>query len=227
MKYSISMISHNQLNLCIKAIKSIFYHISDFELILTINMPEPLDRLKEIESKIKIIKNKKPLGFGENHNNAFKKSKGDIFIIANPDIEIKQWKELLYNPNTLYSPKIINIDGSIADNCRSFPTPLNLVRRKIFKHKEVKFEWFAGMFLIISSKSFEQLKGFDTLFFMYLEDTDLSLRLQKFEGKLEIADDLIIIHDARRSSSRKLKFFKYHISSLLKFYIKHPNMLIN
>ena len=226
MKYSISIVSHNQIDLCYNAIKSILNHLNDFELILTINIPEPLDSIKEIEKKLLIIKNDKPLGFGENHNNAFKKSKGDIFMIVNPDIEISLWAELTYKPNILYSPMILNIDGSAADSNRAFPTPLNLIKRKILKLREDKLDWFAGVFLIISRESFEKLKGFDTSYFMYLEDTDLSLRFQKQGGILKLTNELVVIHDARRSSLKDIKFFKYHLSSLIRFYLKHPLKLI-
>jgi GT2 family glycosyltransferase len=75
MKYSFSIVSHNQQHLCKAAIDSIIDNVDeDFEVLLTLKTSEEL--VIDLDSNInfKIIPNPKPLGFGTNHNNAFKLS---------------------------------------------------------------------------------------------------------------------------------------------------------
>lgn len=52
---------------------------------------------------------------------------------------------------------------------------MNLLQRKFLKNNMEKFDWLAGMFLVVNSTSFKKLQGFDTVFFMYVEDCDLSM----------------------------------------------------
>ena len=227
MKYSFSIVSHNQQDLCKAAIESIIRNVDeDYEILLTLNTNEELVIDLDSNLNFRIIPNTKPLGFGTNHNNAFKHSKGDYFVVVNPDIRINKWSKVNLNSRTLYSPIILNPDGSVADYSRSYPTLINLVKRKFLGLKNEKLDWFAGVFLILESSFFEELNGFDQDFFMYLEDTDLSLRVKETGGMLKVVDSISILHDARRDSKKNLKFFKYHISSLFKFYLKHNTKII-
>jgi len=227
MLYSISIVSHKQINLCTKAINTILKLVQDPEIILTINVEEPLDDLNIQCNNLILINNEQPLGFGQNHNNAFRKSSGKLFLIVNPDIEIIHWENFSFEENTLYSPKVLDINGQPADNQRSYPTPLNLFQRKILKKTESKLDWFGGMFLIVPRKLFQKVDGFDERFFMYLEDTDLSLRVKKSGGKLKVIKSCIVIHDAQRKSTKEKIHFYYHITSLFKFYLKHPCLIFN
>lgn len=226
MKYSFSIVSHNQQYLCRIAIESIFNNVQDeFEIILTLNLQEKIKFPNSWNSNLKIIQNPSPLGFGTNHNNAFKSSKGKYFVIVNPDIEIQNWKEENFNSKTLYSPVILNPDRTVADYQRGYPSIVNLFRRKILGNKVEKSDWFAGIFLIITSSFFKELGGFDEDFFMYLEDTDFSVRVKEAGGSLKVIPSISVIHDARRSSNKNFKFLRYHLSSLLKFYLKHKHKI--
>lgn len=227
MLYSISIVSHNQINLCIKAINSISQFIRDFEIILTINVDESLSGLNTEIDNLIIIKNEHPLGFGQNHNNAFEKSSGELFLVVNPDIEIINWSDFSFGQNILYAPKVLDADGIVADNHRNYPTPMNLIKRKIFQKRELNRDWIAGMFLIIPRNLFVMLNGFDDSFFMYLEDTDLSIRTKAIGGKLEVIECCIVVHDAQRKSGKDITHLYYHIRSLLKFYIKYPYLIFN
>lgn len=224
-KYSISIISHNQGKLVKKAIDSLSLIDDSFEIIITINIPENEDYLKLIPYELTIIRNNSPLGFGSNHNNAFKKSNGELFLIVNPDITIIKWSKFEFKCNTLYSPLILNSNLSISDFQREYPTIQNILKRKFMKSSNEKMEWIAGMFLIITRDFYKKLGGFDEKFFMYLEDADLSIRVKKKKGIIEIINSLEVVHDAQRDSRRNPKHLVYHVSSLLKFYIKYPYLI--
>ena len=53
---------------------------------------------------------------------------------------------------------------------------------------------------------------------MYVEDCDLCMRARQANMNLAEIEDLTVIHDARRASRKSFKHFKWHISSLLKYW---------
>lgn len=223
--HSFSIVSHNQFQLCQDLIESIKLNVENFEIILTINTIENIDKkwLSSIKN-LNLILNKKPKGFGENHNNAANHCSGINFIITNPDIKIIAWDNtFVFNINKLYSPLIFNNNLKMEDHLRNIPTIFNILKRQIFKKKFVKNpKWFAGMFLIINKNKFIELGGFDKRFFMYLEDADLCLRAKKLGCDLSLLHDFKVIHIARRSSNKSLYYLLIHINSFLKFYMKYP-----
>ena len=78
--------------------------------------------------------------------------------------------------------------------------------------------WFAGMFLVTNKKTFKRVNGFDTKYFMYVEDCDLSYRVIEAGGKLEVIKNFNVIHDERRMSFKSLTHFKWHMKSLFYFW---------
>jgi GT2 family glycosyltransferase len=81
-----------------------------------------------------------------------------------------------------------------------------------------KFDWLAGMFLVVNSISFRKLQGFDTDFFMYVEDCDLSMRARKAGMKIGDLEGFSVVHDARRASTKSFKHLRWHITSLLRYW---------
>lgn len=226
-KYSISIVSHNQGKLVKKTIDSLSLIDDSLEIIITINVPENEEYLKLIPYELITIRNNSPLGFGSNHNNAFKKSNGKLFLIVNPDITIIKWSKFEFKSNTLYSPLVLNSNLSISDSQREYPTIQNLLKRKFMKSRNEKMEWIAGMFLIITRDFYKKLEGFDEKFFMYLEDADLSIRVKQNKGNIIIINSLEVVHDAQRDSRRNPKHLAHHVSSLIRFYIKYPHLIFN
>ena len=86
------------------------------------------------------------------------------------------------------------------------------------------------MFLLFESKKYTNLNGFDESFHLYYEDVDICLRAWKYGFKVLLCKDNEVIHDARRSSHSDLVYMKWHLTSLLRFFIKHfgrfPNKVI-
>ena len=223
-----SIVSHGQEKLVRKLIKSIdkFMSINRYTLkiVITENLENDIDVSSEYYSIEKVVNSRKK-GFGENHNSAFELFKSDYFFVINPDIEFIHSFELdnlvtdLEKMRTdIGSPLIFNRSGNLEDYKRSDLTIINLLKRKIFKTKE-KFDWFAGVFLVFKSSTFEELKGFDTKFFMYVEDCDLCMRARKLGKNLNDLISLRVLHNAQRASSYNINHLKWHISSLVKYWL--------
>ena len=171
------------------------------------------------------INNLRCKGFGLNHNSVFERFESDVFLIVNPDIILDQIfdldlivEELMKHKIDISSPQITGVSGALEDHKRADLTIANLIKRKLCKNNVEKFDWLAGMFLVINSSSFRKLQGFDTDFFMYVEDCDLSMRARKAGMKIEDISGVSVIHDARRASTKSFKHLKWHLNSLLRYW---------
>lgn len=235
MKYSISVISHKSgLHL-----KKLFLDFSErfpdqSEVILIINVPEDESYLNNsIGFPLKIIRNSTPLGFGANHNQAFAASSGSRFVIVNPDVRIPgdPWRLLdqAFDQDTgACAPTILSPSGFIEDSVRRFPTVGNLLKRIAFDIRcsdytasddlsPVIVDWVAGMFVMFDSASFKLVGGFDTNYFMYLEDVDICRRLISVGKKILWVPGCNVVHDAQRASRKNWQHQRWHIRSMIRF----------
>lgn len=237
MKISISIVSHGQGELVKKLLDDLRrYQWSDFEIILTINIPESVDFISDFaDLDITVIQNPFPKGFGDNHNSAFSRSNGDIFLVLNPDIRAPDLnftnvsKILSAKEIGVCGVKVLNGGGGIEDSARRFPTILSLFRRKFFPGIDVdydldvsgvvKVDWVAGMFMAFSSGVYRSVGGFDEQYYMYMEDADICRRLAR-RGYLSVVDcSTVVIHDAQRASRKSLRHFRWHLRSALRFLV--------
>ena len=81
-------------------------------------------------------------------------------------------------------------------------------------------DWVAGMFMVLRSETFRAAGGFDEGYFLYYEDVDLCWRLQRSGLRAALLPTVRAIHDARRSSHRKLRYLLWHGKSMLRFFAK-------
>src|SRR4051812_41228950 len=88
--FSISLVSHGHREYISRLLADLArLQRTDFEVILTLNLPEALpENLAALPFAVKVLKNSVPQGFAANHNAAFAVSRGDNFVILNPDIEL-------------------------------------------------------------------------------------------------------------------------------------------
>ena len=75
-----------------------------------------------------------------------------------------------------------------------------------------------GYVLMVSGNHFKKLKGFDTKFYLYVEDCDLCMRSKYLGGQLIVLENFKVIHDAQRKSRKNWRFFILHIQSLLYYW---------
>lgn len=237
-KISFSVVSHGQGHLIKNFLSDLArFDLDSYELILTLNIYEDENFLNNFDKlPLKIIRNQRIKGFGENHNSAFKISRGQIFVVVNPDIrmvELGYEKIFNYMNNDqnigAFAPKVLSGDGRVQDSARYFPTVHLLSRRilrRIFGLKNhpdyqilnapVKVDWLAGMFIFFRREAFYSVKGFDERYFMYYEDADICRRLKKNGWSVYLYPSITVIHDAQRTSWKKFKFFKWHLRSIIR-----------
>lgn len=231
---TLSIVSHGQATL-IRHLLADLAELSqgNFEVLITVNVPEDESLYQSYPFPINIIRNKTPKGFGANHNAAFCQSAGDWFFVVNPDIRIRSlnFDELLspFDNQTVaaVAPIVISNDGKIEDSARRFPTLVRFAKRIIFRDRTADYEvstspypvdWVAGMFVAFRRKAYQNISGFDEhRFYMYLEDADICRRLTREKWKVLVNPNVQVIHMAQRASRRNLKHMKWHITSAFRF----------
>lgn len=237
-----SIVSHGQGHLIENFLNDLTnIRLLSYEIILTINIKENekfLDKYSELP--IKIIRNNKIKGFGENHNSAFKLSSGQFFVIVNPDIRInnpdfKSIIDFMQKDTTIGAcgPLVQSSDGEIQDSARFFPT-ISLLLNRIFRiffglrnssdyqiiNNPIKVDWLAGMFIFFKREVFSSVGGFDERYFMYYEDADICWRIKKGGWSVYLYPEITVIHDAQRTSWKKFKFFRWHLRSIIRILLK-------
>lgn len=191
--------------------------------------------------RIEVIRNAEPRGFGANHNAAFEGCSTDWFFVVNPDVRMPDpcVLERLMDPRPthgalgckpgLIAPRIVNSAGGREDSVRPNLSLWSLISRVFGGRRESlsatltsrgkPFFWLAGMFLMISSETFREVRGFDERFFLYCEDYDLSARVYLAGRSMLVREDVEVIHDAQRDSHRSRRHLQWHATSLLRVWL--------
>jgi N-acetylglucosaminyl-diphospho-decaprenol L-rhamnosyltransferase len=237
---SISVVSHGQAELAGLLLADLSLHArTPIEVLLTLNVPEapPFDPAR-FAFPVRVLRNERPRGFGANHNAAFQERKSKHFCVMNPDIRLEAdpFPALiarLADPRTgIAAPLIRNPAGAIEDSARHFPTPWTILKKALRNSPEIEYsakgkepvrvDWVAGMFMLVSSALYEEVGGFDERYFLYYEDVDLCARLALRGRRVVLCPEVTVIHDARRQSRRSLRYLRWHLSSMLRFFLSRP-----
>lgn len=217
-----------------------------FEIILLDNnsKKETLGEIKKFLSSekivnlpIKIIESKNNLGFAKGNNIAANSARGKYLLFLNSDTEILD-KGLLgmvdfFDMNekvAILGGKLTNVDGSKQPSAGKFYTLGNVflmlfgVEKFGFLRKSPNFisrvDWISGACMMIKREIFDEIKGFDNDFFMYVEDMDLCFRANKRGFLTYFFPDINVIHKNLGSSDKTYAILNIY-KGLLIFYKKH------
>lgn len=211
----------------------------DFEIILVDNAStdDSVSRIKSDFPAVVLIESPDNLGFGRANNLAIKQAKGEFLFLVNTDITFIQnsVKKLLdfylenhkkLNIGSL-GGLLLNIDRVVEGAGSSFPTAESIITDKLrsmklsrsprirqeskwnFASTFFEVDYVMGADLFIKHSLFNEVGGFDPYFFMYFEETDMSMRLAKQGYKNYIVNDVKIIHsEILKAGDVKVKPFK-------------------
>lgn len=254
-KLSIIIVTYNSSNEIEQVIQSILKTVYelDYEIIVVDNnsRDDTVSKISGISTKIRLISNKKNVGFANANNQGFQVAQGDFILILNPDIiltsetKLKDLCERLTQDRRIgiIAPRLNYSDGSIQESVRGFPSlTLQLIRMMkidgLFRNsqyyrnymvsdkdmnKESFVDWVIGAFMLIRKELLFEVGLFDKQYFMYMEDADLCVNLRKRGYKICYSPQFSAIHAYKRESSKGiLSSLKwFHIISSIRFYLKH------
>jgi N-acetylglucosaminyl-diphospho-decaprenol L-rhamnosyltransferase len=231
----ISVVSHGQGSWFKGLMQDLQSPKAPRHLVLTLNLPEPQDWLPG-RLDIQVLQNPNPMGFAANHNQAYKQQAAAFFCVVNPDIRLDQlpfdaMMDCMQDPRVgLVVPTVLSPSGGIEDSVRHFPTPWGIVG-KLFgaDHSALPstvnqvrtVPWAAGMFMLFRAEAFEAVGGFDEGFHLYYEDVDICARLWQSGWHVVQQPSAKVVHHAQRASRKDWRFFRWHIASMTRFFVKH------
>ena len=219
----------------------------NFELIIVDNnsTDNSLDTSLSIFPNAVIIKNDSNVGFAKACNQGAKIAKADIIIFFNPDLEIdaNSFDAVIDFINTtpdagLVSGRMRFPDDSFQATCRNFPDMTNIFLSRGSALSKIlpvtktytlpdyaqptKVDAVAGTFMAVRKNLFDKVGMFDQRFFMYMEDTDLSYRINQLGYKNYFLPQAGGVHLwGKGSSGGKIIRNYYHHISVWKYFLKH------
>lgn len=231
---TLSIVSHGQASLIRFLLEDLArLTCKNFEVIITINIPEDESPYQGFSFPLHIIRNAEPKGFGANHNAAFLQSTNEWFAVVNPDvrIELQDLRALLapfVNKEVgAVAPIVLSGEGNIEDSARRFPTLIHFAKRVLLRRRDPDYrvetvpypvDWVAGMFVVYRKEAYQEISGFDDVrFFMYLEDADICRRLGENGWITMVNPHFQVIHMAQRASRRNFKHMRWHAVSALRY----------
>lgn len=237
---TISIVSHNQGDLLARIFNDFIRLCSEMsiEIILTKNVPEVFTfSIAASRFPVTVIENCQPKGFGANHNFAFQHAKGQWFCVVNPDICLLEnpfltlIEEIEARSAVVIAPMVLNCERQVEDSIRRFPTPFSVIARLVGSSNDkyqivpgdesFAAEWVGGMFMLFRAADYKSLGGFDENFFLYYEDVDICTRLWKAGQPVLACPKAQVIHEARRTSHKNLRFMMWHLASMARYFWKH------
>ncbi|MDA9814293.1 glycosyltransferase [Candidatus Pelagibacter sp.] len=135
---------------------------------------------------------KKNIGYGRAVNFASQKVKTKYFFVMNPDTKI--YKNTLNN--LINSAKKIDKFGAIG--------PIYFDQKKNYKKNSIiKKNKIIAAAMLIDTKTFKKIKGYDKNFFLYYEDNDYFRKCETLNLKLYQVTNSFIIHKKVKKMKKK------------------------
>ena len=139
----------------------------------------------------------------------------DISIVGGQSFTESGKKMVAFDHFTSISRELIGRDFLEKINSEKYP------KRKSEYVNPLKVNYVQGSFMFIRSKDFNDVGGFDTNIFLYYEETDLSMRLQKNGKSSYLIPDAKYIHYHGASTPKSILIKSELKISLLYVIRKH------
>jgi GT2 family glycosyltransferase len=205
---SIIMVSYHSQSDLARCLPTIYAQtVPSPEIIVVDNAPGDgtADWLAINHPSVRVITNPANTGYAGGNNLGIDQAKGEWVLILNPDTELHPGSlaSLLAtaeaHPNALITPKLLNPDGTI-NACGLDMHYTGITTCRGLNEAADSYQGLHDV-LLISGAAFiarrdilKKLSGFDTSYFMYLEDVDLSLRARLHGYDILCAADVTITH---------------------------------
>lgn len=213
------------------------------------SVEDPTETVVAFFPRAEVVRNGRNIGFARACNMGAELATGSLLLFLNPDVLVdpeapSRLTAAAARPDAgLVAGRLRWPDGRFQATCRHFPRPANLLFSRgslltrlfgdavasagqtyTLPDYEVVTEVpaVAGTLLLVSRAVFERAGGFDGRFFMFMEDTDLSLRVHRAGFRNLFVPDGGGVHDwGRGSSAGGIRRAWWHHWSLWQYFLKH------
>ena len=189
------------------------------------------------------------VGYGKANNWSIEHSKESRFhLIMNPDIIIKPGaiEKLIEfmdkNPHVgMVCPRVMNENGTDQYLNKRYPNVLDLfvrrflpyIFRNLLKRRMDRYEMkdvgynaicdvdvMSGAFMFCRTEVLKALGGFDSRYFLYFEDFDLSRKFQQFGYRTVYYPDATVIHLWERAAHKNVRMTIIFIANMCRYFNK-------
>jgi len=247
-KTAIIILNYNGLPYVLDCLKSLEY-LKDNKRIRTIivdnaSRDRSVKLIKEKYPWVKVIENKKNLGFAGGNNKGIKWAIDNGFkniMLLNPDTIVEKGflNPLLRKVNKdkvgIVSPVLKGKEGNEAIYALGAKYNKILGRTKHVHLKQGQFkklkhpieqQLVSGCAVFVKSEVFEKIGLLDKRFFLYFEDSDFCIRAKRAGFKIFVCPKSVVVHKTSQSlGGLSLKKVFYVAGSNLKFILKNVNPL--
>lgn len=251
-KISIVIVTHNSAPVLTGCLASLHLALKgiDSELVVVDNGSND-DSRRQTEQQFPnalVLVNEGNRGFAAACNQALEKTDGEFVLFLNPDVELDSGcldglRSVIENDQEAGAvvPRMRYADGGFQATCRRFPTIYNMlfsrgsILGKLLGSSDIYtlpdypettiVDAVAATVLMIRRSLMIRMSGFDERFFMYMEDTDLSLRLNSLGYRNYFVPTAGGVHDWGQGSNvgGVVRAGRHHLS-VWRYFLKHmPN----
>jgi GT2 family glycosyltransferase len=217
------------------------------------NSAHLIREFKSQQPEVIFIQNTSNLGYSKANNIGIKEARGKYILFLNPDVTIprKSLDRLIDSLEVeksrgIVAPQLRYSNGSVQESARRYPSlAVQTYARlpiicKFYKNKLDQYlmrdwnhqisrnvDWVIGAVMLTKKEYLCKVGLFDEAFFLYCEDVDLCYRFAKKGFKIYYNSDVELVHDYQKASSSRInKLTWVHFNSIIKFYRKHPELIL-
>lgn len=227
------------LDNCLGSLSKIKYKNSEIFFVDNASTDDSIAFVKENYPNIKVLVNKKNLGYAQGHEGAFKKAKGELILLLSTDtiVDTNLLDELI---KAIYSEKNIGIvmpkllmypKTNLIDSIGSFFLPSGILyhvgrdkdQSKSQYNKPMEIFSGKGACLLCKKSVLKKTGLFDKNYFAYFEETDLCHRVWLSGNKVLYWPNTSVCHLQGGASKQMVPaFILYHsFKNIICTYIKN------
>ncbi len=211
--------------------------------------------LAEMHPNVVVTRSNHNGGFAYGVNSLFAMARDRDLLLLNPDVKLESTEQVrslvgkLVPGVGVVAPRLRNLDGTIQNSARRFPTLIGMAGRSTLMQRThagqraaaryvhlpegdsaTTVDWVIGATMLIRNEANRSVGGWDQSFFLYLEDVDFCLRLAKVGWRIVYDPEVEFLHthhrasDANRGSLLRSTARRHHVKSTLRFFAKHRSL---
>jgi N-acetylglucosaminyl-diphospho-decaprenol L-rhamnosyltransferase len=219
---SVILVSYNTAKMTLEVLKALDASIctAAIQVLVVDNASKDnsVSLIKQHYPNIRLIENKKNVGFGRANNQILGEADGDFVLLLNTDAFVEEHTIqktvdfMISNPRCgVLGVRLVGLNQDQQPSCRFFPTPVNdfLARTGLYKlFTNVKLiddvnwdptvtrscDWVPGCFYLIRKQVISDVGLFDPIFFLYSEEVDHCFAVKKAGWDVQYFSEVSVVH---------------------------------
>jgi GT2 family glycosyltransferase len=205
-KTSVSIVTYNHIVYIEDCLRNLN---KDLEIIVVDNgsTDGTPDYIEKFFPNVKLIRNPDNGGYGVGNNIGIRNSTREYVVILNPDTKLepdcidKLIKPLFTNQALVTIPKVLLYNGEQINTCGNVQhiTGMAFTRgageKAESRNQSKLLNGLSGVCFAISKENYLKLGGFDEKIFLYMEDTEISWKINANNLKILYIPNAVLYHD--------------------------------